>query len=317
VILKSTGVMLWKFFHTSLLEIFIFLTKNNLNTILDKGILYLDQYITKYINIYTCIKIVLIFLWISYLYTSFLAYTLAKLVISFLTFSVLIKSMKLLINNSRIFNNNSSLLNIIRYIMWSLLILNLFVLVYFSINLVFILFNLLIKDHILNISIKDLKAKWKAFSFKKDILKRGNKPPKTPQDSNLNFVEPNKKKDKKDDLIKRVEELKNQVLEAQEKNPADVQKPLKLNRNWDKKISVGKSEITPEALIKRIDEEVQKYTVQSEKFKDVIDNIDKNQENFYPSESKSLFKEYIILIDALKKDMKSVKDSINKDQTSK
>jgi molecular chaperone GrpE (heat shock protein) len=59
------------------------------------------------------------------------------------------------------------------------------------------------------------------------------------------------------------------------------------------------------------------YDIQTKKFSDIINNIEHNKENFYPPESKYLFKDYLKVIDNLKKDLKTMEDNIKKDKYNK
>lgn len=120
-------------------------------------------------------------------------------------------------------------------------------------------------------------------------------------------------------------ELKNKILNFQEKKssvaqniPLDYIENKKQNSiskiNWKETIIIEKRpEITIEEQLNRIEYEYKCYDIQDEKFRNIIKNIDNNKENFYPQESKALFKEYLDIIDVLKTEMKSVETNLKKD----
>jgi molecular chaperone GrpE (heat shock protein) len=64
--------------------------------------------------------------------------------------------------------------------------------------------------------------------------------------------------------------------------------------------------------MKNIEEEYKAYDTQTEKFQEILRNIKENKENFYPPESKHLFKDYIEVIDILKKNLKTMETDITK-----
>lgn len=71
-----------------------------------------------------------------------------------------------------------------------------------------------------------------------------------------------------------------------------------------------KIEITPDKVLSKIMKELYSYTLQKEKFLNIIDNINKGTENFYPPNSITEFKEDIILIDSLIKELNSQAKSL-------
>jgi hypothetical protein len=52
------------------------------------------------------------------------------------------------------------------------------------------------------------------------------------------------------------------------------------------------------------------------RFAETVNKIDRNEENFYPKESKRLFKEYVEIVGILKDHMKSQLDDLTKDDKS-
>jgi len=138
-----------------------------------------------------------------------------------------------------------------------------------------------------------------------------------------------KKENDKDRAAHKAFELKQKILELQKnKQYSEVQHSKKqefvftdnkspetvLNqRNWNKTIIIEKRpEISSEELLKNIKYEYECYDVQTQKFSDIINNIENNKENFYPPEAKHLFKDYLKVIDILKQDLKTMENNIKK-----
>jgi hypothetical protein len=67
---------------------------------------------------------------------------------------------------------------------------------------------------------------------------------------------------------------------------------------------------------KTLEYELNKYENQKKKFSATIERIEKNEENVYPQESKSMFKDYVVLVDVLIKEMTAQKDALEKDESS-
>jgi hypothetical protein len=128
------------------------------------------------------------------------------------------------------------------------------------------------------------------------------KSPKSPKDpKNKFFFFQKDEKSKKLELKKRAEDLKNKVLENQ--TSSLVQKDFKelsfcKNRNWEGTVAIDKThEFSIADQIKHINEELDEYKSKIERFKQVVINIDKGKENFYPNESRSLLNNYIDIIE--------------------
>jgi cytochrome c oxidase subunit 1 len=321
LMLTMAKIGLRKFISLFLLETFTYLSYKTKFNISDKVILYFDTLITKHIHVNIYMSIVwLALLSLSSLFCNVIINPLTQVVICILVLLILIKSLRFTVDNSKLFHN-FYLFNIIRYLLFSLLLINLLIFIYIGIKIILAFLNINIKDFIVKISLKDLKEKWKSFNFKRDILKRGNKPPKTPQDSNLTF-EPNKKKDKKEENkkeeYKTVSELRDRILEVQQKKDRLVEKPLQFKRNnWDKTIpKENKTEITKEYLIKTLTQEISDAEDKKQRFADTVAKIERNEENFYPKEAQHLFKEYVVILGELKKHMQSQLDEITKNDKS-
>jgi hypothetical protein len=186
---------------------------------------------------------------------------------------------------------------IIKYFLLCLLIINLWILIIVGQKVWFLILNfikkLFFKSHIIT-KLKDMKL---------SLEYKLRKSPKNPKDSNNLFFFQQKKdeKSKKLELKKRAEELKNKVLENQTSSliPKDF-KELSFckNRNWNATVPIDKNtEFTVADQIKHINEELDEYKSKIEKFKQIVINIDKGKENFYPNEARSILNNYIDIIE--------------------
>jgi hypothetical protein len=154
--------------------------------------------------------------------------------------------------------------------------------------------KLFLKSHLIA-KLKDLKL---SLEYK---LRKSPKSPKDPENNLLFFQQKKDEKSKKLELKKRAEDLKNKVLDNQ--TSSLVQKDFKelsfcRNRNWEGTVAIYKTpELSIADQIKHINEELDEYKSKIEKFKQVVINIDKGKENFYPNESRSLLNNYIDIIE--------------------
>lgn len=153
--------------------------------------------------------------------------------------------------------------------------------------------KLFFKSHIIT-KLKDMKL---------SLEYKLRKSPKSPKDFNnlLFFQQKKDENSKKLELKKRAKELKNKVLENQTSSlvPNDF-KELSFckNRNWDATVPIDKTtEFTVADQIKHINEELDEYKSKIEKFKQIVINIDKGKENFYPNEARSLLNNYIDILE--------------------
>jgi hypothetical protein len=154
--------------------------------------------------------------------------------------------------------------------------------------------KLFFKSHIIT-KLKDMKL---SLEYK---LRKSPKSPKDPKNKFFFFQQKKDEKSKKLELKKRAEDLKNQVLKNQ--TSSLVHKDFKelsfcQNRNWEGTVAIDKTpELSIADQIKHINEELDEYKSKIEKFKQVVINIDKGKENFYPDESRSLLNNYIDIIE--------------------
>lgn len=131
-----------------------------------------------------------------------------------------------------------------------------------------------------------------------------------------NFLSRKKKIHK--DIKEKALEMKKKVLYSQNKGSSvknfndKTSNPL-FKRKWDKKIVIEeRPQLTISQQVDRIKSEYKAYDIQEKKFKNTINNIKKNKENFYPNESTNLFKDYIEIIKDLKTNLKSMKKNLKK-----
>jgi len=199
---------------------------------------------------------------------------------------------------------------IIKSLLLGLLLLNIIIIIILGLNIL-----ILFKGNIMN-KLKDWKLN---IDYE---IRKGSKWPKKPEIFNKFSL---KKKKEKRKVTETVFNLKEKIFEIQ-KNKGTINKPnseevdfiqksesLSTTRNWTNKIEIPKvSDFTIENQIKNIDYEYQAYFNQEKKFKKIVIDIHNNKENFYPEESKSLFKEYIKVIKLLKTNLKDIKRELKK-----
>lgn len=204
--------------------------------------------------------------------------------------------------------------NIVKYILFGLLILNLLILIIIGQKLLILIITY-IKGLFLNMNIvnklKDLKLsldyKW--------VKNNDNKP----QKPNVNFFYDLKNKKKKK---KRASSLKEKILDLQKKNlnkgssnTTFKQESFSKKRNWKESINIeDKPKFTIHEQLNNVKYEYKAYNNQENKFKNIVIDINKEKEKFFPNESKSLFKEYVSVIKILKKNLKSVEKTLSQEK---
>lgn len=236
----------------------------------------------------------------------------------------LIVLLKIWIENTRIKAEFPLVYYIIKYFLLSLCIINLYTLIIVGEKIWLLIINYLKKlfyashkSHILT-KLKDMKL---SLEYK---LHKSPKNPKNPENKSFWLIK-DKKKDKKSrtlrskklELKKRAEDLKNKVLDnqrgpapapnslvqARSQRSGDVainiqELSLRNNRNWKGRLAIDKTtEFSIPDQINYIHEELEEYERKIAKFKKVVINIDKGKENFYPEDSRSLFNNYIDIIE--------------------
>jgi hypothetical protein len=194
---------------------------------------------------------------------------------------------------------------IIKYLLIGFLLLNI-IIIFIIVNKLFIL----IKGNLIN--------KLKELRFNLDYeMRKGNKSPKNPNHDFFNIFSSKRRKEKR-----KADLLKTKVLEVQKNKSTGIIQDFSTNsenislnktRNWTKTIEIPKvSEFTIESQIQKVDEEFKAYSNQEKKFKKIVVDINKNKENFYPNESRSLFNDYINVVKFLKKNLKNIKKELKK-----
>lgn len=183
---------------------------------------------------------------------------------------------------------------LIKYFLLGLLIINLLILIIVGQKVWFLTLNfiknLFFNSHIIT-KFKEIKL---SLEYK---LRKTPKNPKDPKNKLFFFQKKKDEKSKNLELKKRAEDLKNKVLKNQTSSLVHKELSFK-NRKWEGTIAIDKThEFSITDQIKHINEELEEYKSKIERFKEVVINIDKGKENFYPNESRSLFNNYIDIIE--------------------
>lgn len=283
--------------HYSINKGYLGLTKKN-----NKGLRKIELLILVY-----CAYIIIIDLDILYRYI-FSFFFLTGVLIN------LIKITKNWVENHELKQDFPIYYNIVKYILFGLLTLNLLILIMIGQKLLILIITY-IKGLFLNMNIvnklKDLKLsldyKW--------VKNNDNKP----QKPNVNFFYDlkNKKKNKK-----RASSLKEKILDLQKKNlnkgssnTTFKQESFSKKRNWKESINIeDKPKFTIHEQLNNVKYEYKAYNNQENKFKKIVIDINKEKEKFFPRESKSLFKEYVSVIKILKKNLKSVEKTLSQEK---
>lgn len=128
------------------------------------------------------------------------------------------------------------------------------------------------------------------------------------------------------DIKKKASEIKQKLLKLQKdklktsnlngeggSRRREVSKSIRESRNWKHKIIIEqRQDLSLEDKLKKVQFELDASTNQKKLFKKSINNIKKGKENFYPDESKYLWKDYIEVIKSLRSNLKSMKKNLKK-----
>lgn len=225
--------------------------------------------------------------------------------IGFCQICILIINVKILVifyiyNNDKL--NGYRLHTFIKYFLFFLIIIHMIIFIYILFTN---LYKMFIKDY-----------KW--WTNIKNIFQNlsGNRSPQQDPNNNnsYNFYTPSTK-DKK----KKASELHDKLIEVQKrkvqnKDYVEIKESLlQQKRDWKHKVTIDKSpEISLQDQINKINNEWDKYDKEGKKFKKIISDIKKGEERFYPDESKSLFKDYLLVIKNLKSNLKSMHSNLTK-----
>jgi hypothetical protein len=256
------------------------------------------------------------------MYLSYISFVL--LYFSYLCFGIavfikLIEITKLLIENSKFKFNNPKLYLIIKFILFVLLIFNIICIIMFSVNLVNHFFILISKflDKLI------IKTKTKFNNYKTSLKKQ----PKEPKDPKPELLFAHKsEKNYKEELYKhhkglfeeqkkkgiKYPELKEQEIELS-KDSSSTKEPLRERIKWTENINIEtREELSLAKKIEMLKQTYDKFENLAEKFEGIINNINENKEEFFPEESKSLFKEYVEGTVPLKDNLQSMITNLEK-----
>lgn len=206
--------------------------------------------------------------------------------------------------------------SMIKYILLSLLFINLLILIIIAQKLLIMGITYL-KKFFLNMNIMN---KLRDLKLSLDYKKVKNNKPRKPEVSFFSDLK-NKKKNKKKASL-----LKEKIFNLQKKNLNEggdgAEHYININstdttfskrRGWNQTINLGDNpKFTTDEQLNNVRSEFNAYDNQEKKFKKIVVDINKEKENFFPAESTSLFKEYVTVIKILKKNLKSVEKNINK-----
>lgn len=313
----------------------LFKCKNNLledkiNFALDELIFDIDKDI-KHISPLILVIFGYIFIFINqyYVYSdnitvSFLFTYLYKICFMIGILIELINITKDLLNNCKLKDNYFKLYKIIRYFLFGLLFINLiailvifFFFINYLINLIYnVTLNWLVK---IKGSLPPAPGPAHGHNFFKGDY---NKPPKKPENTSSPMFT-YKKKHK--DIIKRASSMKEKIINIQKdkllnNENVDINSSGsgRLNRKWEHTIVIEENlKLSLKEQQGRVENELKAYYNQKKKFKNIIDKIKKGKENFYPDESKFLFKDYIKVINNLNANLKSMKTTLKKQEINK
>nr|YP_009546963.1 hypothetical protein [Hirsutella thompsonii]AYP41279.1 hypothetical protein [Hirsutella thompsonii]AYP41309.1 hypothetical protein [Hirsutella thompsonii]AYP41337.1 hypothetical protein [Hirsutella thompsonii] len=211
------------------------------------------------------------------------------------------------------------LYSIIRYFLLGMLIIYLILLLIVIFNLIYYLFHFIIKI---------LWGKFRSYANNKGLFgdnkaKGYNKPPKKPQNTNIPYPQ---NKDHKD-IKKKASEMKQKILEIQKdkskQNDLNIDSSSLHNKNtnsfrtirnnWNHKINIeNRQDLSLQDQLNKIKFELEAYKLQKKKFQQSINNIKKGKENFYPDQSKYLWKDYIEVIKHLNFNLESMRKNLKK-----
>ena len=214
------------------------------------------------------------------------------------------------VNNNQLKEEFPIFHSIIKYTLYVLLIINSIILIIIGQKLLTMIITFF-KNFFLNMDIKNKLKDLKLSLDYKRFKNKGNKP----NDGSFIFDLKNKKKNKK-----RASFLKEKILDAQKinkdlPNTTLKQESFSKRRNWKKSINIEDNpKFTAREQLNNVKSEFKAYDNQEKKFKKIVVDINKEKENFFPNESKLLFKEYVGVIKILKKNLKSVEKVLSKNK---
>jgi hypothetical protein len=210
-------------------------------------------------------------------------------------------------------DNNFNIYLLLKYVLFILICINIYILISDLGKFIEILVNCIATIIYSLVKIKNFNF-FNSLSKKFLSIKDNNKSPKGPNDSNFFPFDSTKKKVHKD-ISKKASEMKEKILNIQNlPRTNDVTaKDFVSHRNWEQSIVIEKrSELSIPQQLERIKFESKAYKNQEKKFKDIINDINNEKENFFPTESKGLFEDYLKVIDQLNKNLNLMKKNISR-----
>lgn len=240
---------------------------------------------------------------VFYIYISYL-------LINISIFIQLIKIYRYWINNEYIKKNYPIFYYIFKYILLTVLIINIYNIIILIFKVIIIYNNFLIKK-IYELKFNLIK---KIKSYLSSKFKRGIEPnwPNNNDPNDIINMDPNSSKKKASELRKKVLKQQKDNLKRNIKKNTE-ERTFKGKRNWNETIS--KQEVpnfTIESQLDNVKKEFTAYDNQTNKFNNIVNNIDNGKEQFFPDESKPLFEEYVHMIDLLKVNLKNIEANLNK-----
>lgn len=200
--------------------------------------------------------------------------------------------------------------NVIKWILYFLLFLNCLCLLFL---ILIIIFNLLaVFFYKLNYSLVQMKNFHGWIKCKLTNKFNSNIPPKNPND--IIYTSESTKKKVHKDIKRKAKELKETLLNNQKNNNFQMNfedNSLAKKRHYNYNINIEQRKTFSNSdQLDRIQSEYKAYKFQDKKFKKIINDINKGNENFYPQESKILFKDYLDLLKELKINLKIMKRNV-------
>lgn len=223
------------------------------------------------------------------------------------TFFFLIFLNNKFIEYSKLKSNFPLIYYIVKYCLFGILLLNLYLLVIMGQQILILAIkffnNIILKINILD-KLKDFKLSLEYKRFK------GSNKPNNPNNSEISFFWKKNKKEKN-----KIKELREKILKIQNNNNniKPIETSFSNKRNFKETICIEEIPVFSRTdQLKRVQDELKAYTDQENKFKKIVINIKNKKETFFPEESVKLFNEYISVIKTLKTNLKSIEQNLKK-----
>jgi hypothetical protein len=198
---------------------------------------------------------------------------------------------------------------LIKYALFSLLFINMLILIQLNEKL-WVLIITYIKNYILKIKIFDKLSNMK-ISWDYDSGKIPKNPKNPKKFSFLSFYKKTKRKKEAWSLKRKLLKIQGKKGRRGEIERIEVTTWTHRKPKMDIEIH-NKSNPTIFDQLERVKKVHQGTGNQIKAFNNIIKNVDENKENFYPNESTSLFKDYVILLKELKNNLKHMEENLKK-----